>query len=609
MPLAFLYKAAMTSGMGNTPVSITYDTPSLVRRIYRHYLSRHTAWIVVAVLCMLAVAGATASNAWMMKPVLDDVFLKKDKTMLVLVPVAVFAIGVISALASYGQTVIMRNIGQRIIADMQIELFAHLMRSDIAMFHDQAAGRLISRFTNDIMLMRGAVSNVLTGIAKDFFSMVFLVTLMFYQSLELALIAFVVFPIAVLPVLRLGRRMRKLSDSTQQQLGHFSAQLDETFQGVRMVKACAQEDYEIGRAKAVIERLYRLYFKASRVQALASPIMELLTGAAIAIVIWYGGYNVVAGNTTPGTFFSFVTAMIMAYKPAKTLVTLNNSLQEGMAAASRLFAVLDTQPAIRDAANATPLAISKGEVKFHNVSFRYAPDAGGIETVNINVPAGKTVALVGPSGGGKSTLVNLLLRFYDIGSGEILIDGQDIRHVTQTSLRSAMSLVSQEIVLFDNTVRANIAYGRMEASEQEIVKAAQMAAADSFIRELPQGYDTIIGPHGVKLSGGQRQRLAIARAMLRDAPILLLDEATSALDNTSERQVQQALETLMKGRTTLVVAHRLTTIRNADVIYVLDKGRVVESGTHESLMQQQGRYHRLYAETQSTAESVHEKAV
>jgi subfamily B ATP-binding cassette protein MsbA len=519
--------------------------------------------------------------------------------MLFYVPIAVFAIGAISAIASYGQTVIMRNVGQRIIADMQIDLFSHLMHSDLAVFHDQASGRLISRFTNDIMLMRNAVSTVLTGIAKDFFTMLFLVVLMFYQSLQLALIAFVVFPVAVLPVIRLGRRMRKISDSTQQQLGGFAAQLDETFHGVRMVKAYGREEYEITRARNIIERLYTLYFKGSRVQAAASPIMELLTGAAIASVIWYGGYNVIHGATTPGAFFSFVAAMIMAYKPAKTLVTLNNSLQEGMAAASRLFAVLDMQPAISDASGAKTLKVKGGAVRFENASFNYLPDVPAIKDITLDIPSGKTVALVGESGSGKSTMVNLLLRFYDLNRGMITVDNQDIRDVTLASLRGAMALVSQEIVLFDDTVRANIAYGRLDASEEEIVAAAKMAAADDFIRELPGGYDTVIGPHGVKLSGGQRQRLAIARAVVKNAPILLLDEATSSLDNTSERIVQEALEKLMKNRTTLVVAHRLTTIRNADIIYVLDHGRIVESGTHASLLEKNGLYHGLYAQKEA----------
>jgi subfamily B ATP-binding cassette protein MsbA len=366
-----------------------------------------------------------------------------------------------------------------------------------------------------------------------------------------------------------------------------------------MVKAYGREEHEIGRARGIIEMLYRLYFKASRTQALASPIMELLTGASIATVIWYGGYNVIHGTTTPGAFFSFVAAMIMAYKPAKTLVTLNNSLQEGMAAASRLFAVLDMHPAIRDIPGAKPLQVTRGALRFENASFHYGPGTGGIDDITLDVPAGKTVALVGPSGSGKSTIVNLLLRFYDVNRGMITVDGQDIREVTLSSLRASMSLVSQEIVLFDDTVRANIAYGRLGASEAEIVEAAKMAAADTFIRELPQGYDTMIGPHGVKLSGGQRQRLAIARAVLKNAPILLLDEATSSLDNTSERIVQQALDNLMQHRTTLVVAHRLTTIRNADIIYVLDHGHIVESGTHASLMQKNGMYYRLYAQTET----------
>ncbi len=578
---------------------LAYQTLPLLKRLVKDYLSSHVRKLIFAVICMMLVAGATAANAWMMQPVLDDIFLKKNATMLFYLPMAVFAIGTVSAFASYGQTVIMRNVGQRIIADMQIDLFSHLMHSDLSVFHDQASGRLISRFTNDIMLMRNAVSTVLTGIAKDFFTMVFLVALMFHQNTSLALIAFVVFPIAVLPVIRLGRRMRKISDSTQQQLGHFAAQLDETFHGVRMVKAYGREEHEISRARKIIENLYGLYFKGSRIQAAASPIMELLTGASIAAVIWFGGYGVIHGESTPGAFFSFVAAMIMAYKPAKTLVTLNNSLQEGLAAASRLFVVLDMKAEIADAPNAKPLKVSEGAIRFENASFHYAKDTGGIDDITLNVPAGKTVALVGSSGSGKSTMVNLLLRFYDLNRGMITVDDQDIREVTLASLRGSMSLVSQEIVLFDDTVRANIAYGRLEASEDEIVNAARMAAADEFIRELPKGYDTMIGPHGVKLSGGQRQRLAIARAIVKNAPILLLDEATSSLDNTSERVVQDALDKLMVNRTTLVVAHRLTTIRNADIIYVLDHGRIVESGTHESLMQKQdSAYYNLYAQTE-----------
>jgi len=573
-----------------------YNTLELIKRLANQYILSHKRQLIFAVICMLIVAGATAANAWMMQPVLDKVFLNKDKSMLFWVPIAVFVIGVTSACASYGQSLLMRNIGQSIIAKMQGDLFSHLMYADLALFHDQAAGRLISRFTNDIMMMRNAVSTVLTGIAKDLFTMIFLVILMFYQSTQLALIALVVFPIAILPVIRLGRRMRKVSDSTQQQLGDFAARLDETFSGVRMVKAYGREDYEIERAKSIIDKLYQLYFKSSRVQAAAAPLMEMLTGATIAAVIWYGGFNVINGTLTAGAFFSFVAAMIMAYKPAKTLVTLNNSLQEGMAAASRLFAVLDIEPVIRDNSNAKTLKVTKGAIRFENASFNYSHNSGGISDIILDVPAGKTVALVGSSGSGKSTMINLLLRFYEISRGIITIDGQDIREVTVSSLRNSMSLVSQEIVLFDDSVKANIAYGRLDASEEEIIQAAQMAAADEFIEQMPNGYDTLIGPHGVKLSGGQRQRLAIARAILKNSPILLLDEATSSLDNTSERIVQVALDKLMQNRTTLVVAHRLSTIRNADIIYVLDHGKIIESGGHDELIARHGAYYKLYSQ-------------
>ena len=579
--------------------SNTYQTKPLIKRLWRHYISKHRNYIVFAIICMLLVAATSAANAWMMKPVLDDVFIAKNANMLIIVPIALFLVGVLGALSGYGQTVVMSNIGQRIVADMQIDLFTHLMHSDLAVFHDQASGRLISRFTNDIMLMRNMISAVLTGIAKDLFSMVFLVALMFYQDAQLAVIAFVVFPLAVLPIIRLGRRMRKVSDSTQRQLGDLSVQFDETFNGIRMVKAYGREAYEISHARTVIEKLYGLYIQASRARSAASPIMDLLTNTAVAAVVWYGGHKVIEGVLTPGAFFSFVTAMFMAYRPAKTLATLNNSMQEGMAGAARLFAVLDTKPVIFDQPDAKNLKVTGGAIRFENASFSYAPDVNAINDVTFDIPAGKTVALVGASGSGKSTIINLILRFYDLNRGMITVDNQDIRDVTLASLRDTMSLVSQEIVLFDDTVRANIAYGRLDASDAEIVLAAKMAAADEFIQELPQGYDTMIGPHGVKLSGGQRQRLAIARAVVKNAPILLLDEATSSLDNTSERVVQEALEKLMKNRTTLVVAHRLTTIRNADIIYVLSNGKIVEVGDHDSLITKGGSYYELYAQTQN----------
>jgi subfamily B ATP-binding cassette protein MsbA len=573
----------------------SHDTAPLMRRLMGEFLRPHLPKMLLALVAMAMVAGATAANAWLMQPLMDRVFVERDEALLLAIPAAVIILAVVKGFAGYAQSVWMTTVGQRIVADIQVKLFARLMGADLAYYHANPAATLISRFTNDAYLLRGATTNVLASIGKEAVTAVFLVALMFYQDWLLALIAFIAFPIAFRPMQRIGKRMRRVSANTQVELGEFMTLLNQTFQGARYVKAYGMEAYETTRAGRIIENLYRLVERAQRIRSISSPLMEALGGIAVALVILYGGHQVFNGTRTAGAFFSFVAALLLAYQPLKTLAGLNANLQEGLAAAQRLFTVLDIEPTICDAPNAAAIAVAGGAVRFDNVRFSYGRSDEALKGVTLDVPAGKTVALVGASGAGKSTIMNLIPRFYDVTAGAVTIDGQDVRDVTLASLRGAIGLVSQEVSLFDDTIRANIAYGRFGASNAEIEAAARAAAADDFIRAFPDGYDTQVGEHGVKLSGGQRQRLSIARAMLKNAPILLLDEATSSLDTESERQVQAALKILMRGRTTLVIAHRLSTVIEADIIYVIDDGRVVERGSHAELLRRDGAYARLHA--------------
>ncbi|MDE0808601.1 MAG: lipid A export permease/ATP-binding protein MsbA [Alphaproteobacteria bacterium] len=559
-------------------------TRILVRRLVGEHIRPHIGLLLLAVSLMAVVAATTAALAFLMETILDDVFTARNRSSLYAAAAVVMVVFLLKGIATYGQNVLVSFVGQRILADLQKRMFAHLLRADLAYFHGQSSGNLISRFINDIEKMRGTVASVLTAIGRDSLTIIFLVGVMLYQDWMLTLASFFAFPTAILPLVNIGKRMRKVSANTQRELGQFTTLLNEVFQGARHVKAYGMEPYERDRAGAMIEQIFKLVFRAARTKAAAYPIMETLGGTAIVVVICYGGWQVIEGTRTTGTFFSFVTALLLAYDPVKKLVNLNAQLQEGLAAADRVFEILDVAPTITDRPDAKPIDTVKGDISFFDVGFAYAGGKQALEGVSLSVEAGKTVALVGQSGAGKSTILNLIPRFYDVTAGRITLDGRDIRDISIASLRANIALVSQDVTLFDDTIEANIAYGRAGAPPKEIREAAHNASAGGFIEAMPEGFATIVGEHGVKLSGGQRQRIAIARAMLKDAPILLLDEATSSLDTESERAVQGALGKLMVGRTTIVIAHRLSTIQSADMIHVVDAGRITESGPHLELL-------------------------
>jgi subfamily B ATP-binding cassette protein MsbA len=548
---------------------------------------------IFAAICMIIAGGLQSALPLIAKPAIDEIFVSKNIAALKWIPFAVIAIFLFKGLANYGQSIIMSSIGLRIVTDLRNKLYEQIQKQSLSFFTEHPTGLLMSRITNDVLSVQTAASEAITALVKDSFMLISLVGVIFYTDWQLALIAMIVFPLTIYPISMFGKRMRNVTTSSQITMGTLNSLLQETISGTRIVKAFGMEQYESKRFAAENEKLFKYNLKAVSVNAVSSPLMDFLGGLGIAAVIFYGGYNVVHGSSTPGTFFSFIAALLMLYEPVKRLTNINNTINQGIAGADRIFSIIDRMPDIENKPDAATLPHVAQGISIENVTFCYDKKPV-LKNINLSIKAGEVVAFVGMSGSGKTSLVNLIPRFYDVSEGRIMIDGYDVRNVSLQSLRRQIAIVTQQTILFNDTVRKNIAYGDIQRTEEDIINAAKAANAHDFIMRLPKGYDSNIGELGTKLSGGEKQRISIARALLKNAPVLILDEATSSLDTEAELEVQDALDNLMKGRTTLVIAHRLSTIRNADRIIALVNGKIVEEGDHETLLKKKGEYFRLY---------------
>ncbi len=571
---------------------IDASTRALVLRLWGQYVRRHRRGIAAALACTVAVAGLTALYPLVIQQMFD-LFTRNEQSLLWMIPPGIIVITWLKSGAQYGQAVAIQSVVLRVIEALQNDLFRALTRADLAVVAKDAPARHAARFTTDAALIREALTKSVNAIA-DALTVIGLVASMVWLDWQMSLIAAAMYPIAILPILKLGKRIRRASGGMQERVGEAAAQLTESFGAARVVRTYRLEVVEEARAAGVFARLRESLFSIARTRASLDPLLEALGGLAIAAVLAFVGWRVQAGSGTLGEFTGFVAAVLIASRPVRALGSLNAALQEGLAGLARVFAVVDEKPHIIDAPDAEPLPPGRGRIAFEGVGFTYdgVPDSA-LSDLSFIAEPGQTVALVGPSGAGKSTALALVPRLYDATQGKIVIDGAEIRGVAIASLRDAIAYVGQDAVMFDDTARANIACGHPGATDVAVEEAARAAQAHDFIAALPQGYDTPLGPGGNRLSGGQRQRLALARALLRNPRILLLDEATSALDAENEALVQQALARLRAGRTTLVIAHRLATVRDADRIVVMEAGRAVEQGTHAVLMEQGGLYARL----------------
>ncbi len=597
-----LFSDARAVTRSDDNLQVTYTTEEVVRRIWREHL-RPRIWLVVLAGCAMALTAlSTGALPKLVQLAADEVFDGKNINAVYLIVPLVIGITAVRALASYISTVTVGYLGHRFIADLRIQMFEKLSIADLSWVETVHSGRLIAGFLNDANMIRQTASRTIVALGEKALTVFVLVCVMLYMDLRFSGIVLMTMPVAVYLLGKQRRKMRKSTTKSLQETGDLSALISETLAGMRVVRAYRQEEAEVNRAAKAIDRALEFTMRGARARAASGPLVEVLVGCGFAAAIYWAGVKGITGAVTTGHFLGFMVAALMLYEPLKVLATLQTAIQEGVAAASRIFGIIDHERKLVDAPDAKPLKLTSGELTFERIAFAYEPDQPVLRDVSLTVPAGGTVALVGPSGSGKSTLINLALRFFDPQSGRVLIDGQDISTVTMESVRNSIALVTQDPVLFDDSILANISYGEENADREQVIAAAKAAAAHDFIQALPQGYDTRAGEAGNILSGGEKQRIAIARAIFKNAPILLLDEPTSSLDSHAEAKVQSALDKLMKGRTVLTIAHRLSTVKNADLICVMDGGRIVETGRHEDLLGARG----LYCQLHSTQLGIHD---
>ena len=565
-------------------------------RVFNSYVKKHFYKLIIALFLSLVVAGSTGAIAWLLDPAVKKIFIDQDTTMMLLIPIAIALSFTMKGASLYTARIILIKISNNVVKTMQTQLASCILKSDINTIESKHSGKYLAHFFYDVGLVGQLVGSGVLNIMKDSLTLIVLVGLMFYQNWNLALFALIMMPIATIVAKSLGKRIKKAVTESTKIEGGLTSYLSEVIKGTRMIKIYQQENFEFDRSTKKIDERTNIQIKIGSILIRATPIMEILTGIMIGGFVYYSGFMIANGQMQINNFFSFLTAMMLAYQPIRSLATINMLFNQGAVGADRVFNVLDAEPSIREISSASNLNIKKGTIKFEEVNFSYAnTKKEAIKNINISIEGSTTVALVGHSGAGKSTIVNLLPRFYDPQKGAVYIDEQNISSVTLSSLRKNISMVSQDIVLFDDTVRANVAYANMSASEKQIKEACDLAAAGEFIENLPQKFETIIGENGVRLSGGEKQRISIARAFLKNSPIILLDEATSSLDAESEEKVQNAIMNLTKNRTTLVIAHRLSTIIRADKIILVNRGEIADFGTHNELLKSSMIYKNLYS--------------